>query len=51
MMRAALLTSVAILLPWDGEFRWFHTFAELRAFGLRWSEIEKLALNAAVRWD
>lgn len=36
---------------WAGEFDSYYTPAELRAFGLRWSEIERDAMNNRVKWD
>jgi hypothetical protein len=49
--RPALLASVAWPARWSGEFRWWHRIDELRAFGLRWSEIEADAFARPVSWE
>jgi hypothetical protein len=50
---ASLLSTVAWPTAWSGDFHWWHTPAELRAFGLSWDEIEASAMSRpdGVRWD
>ena len=50
--RDELLSSTAIPLSWAGEFDWWHTIAELRAYGMSWSEIEAdLMGGRQVLWE
>lgn len=47
-----LLTSTAQPRRWTpGDFTPSWTPAELRAFGLGWSEIERLTMTSNVRWE
>lgn len=45
------MSSAAPVQRWGGEFRWWHRVEELRAYGLRWSEIEREAMTRNVLWE
>lgn len=43
--------STAHVPRWGGEFVWWQTIRELRAFGLSWREIEADAMTRRVTWE
>lgn len=50
-LRRALIETTAAVHRWAGGFRWWHTVEQLRAFGMRWSEIERDVMTRNVRWE
>lgn len=49
--RRALIETTAVAPRWSGSFSWWHRIEDLRAFGMRWSEIERDMMARNVRWD